>query len=169
MKRIEIGQVVVTAEEDALTLRRRGETDVELRLDASGVSELLDFLRSVRLNRFNRRRGFRVPVVSDALEVSIAGASGSAPVRVRDVSLGGIFLEWASRTRQAFDPPDEIQVTLARGGETVTMPGTVRRATDDGLGIVFSHADDAENPTPPLAFHRIVMQLEREWLAARVR
>jgi hypothetical protein len=49
------------------------------------------------------------------------------------------------------------------------MSGTVRRVTDEGLGIVFSHADDAENPTPPLPFHRIVMQLEREWLAARVR
>lgn len=168
MKQIEIGGVTFAADESGLTLTRAGEPGT-LRLDPEGVSELLDFLRSVRVNQFNRRRGFRVPVLTSNLRVTLHGGFGTVEALARDVSLSGIFLEFERHRMPDVHVEDPVQIGIILGDESTVMDGIVRRRTGDGFGIVFSHAADTNDPSPPAAFARIVMYLEREWLAARIR
>jgi len=164
----EIGDVVIATDGDSLTLSREGEPVVSLRLDSAGLSELLDFLRSVRVTRFNRRRGFRVPIVTDDFKVRLGGDLAHVDAKPRDVSLSGIFLEFPPGTVPQLEMGDDVEVSVGLSKFASTMQGIVRRRTDAGLGIEFSHAADTESPTPPADFSRIVMRLEREWLSDRL-
>jgi len=202
----EIGDVVIAADADGLTFSRDGEPLVALHLDGKGLSELLDFLRSVKLSPVNRRRGFRVPVLTSDLEVRLGGELAALRVRARDLSLSGIFLEFdgpgaadeaagtgagsPDAASDAVSPEavsdagspeavssaeamrlavgDAVQISVALPDLESTLEGFVRRRTKEGVGVVFSHAADAESPTPPPDFSRIVMRLERDWLAARL-
>ncbi len=168
MSSFEIGDVVIATDGESLTLSRDGEPVVNLRLDSAGLAELLDFLRSVRVTRFNRRRGFRVPIVSDDFKVRLGGELAHLDIKPRDVSLSGIFLEFESGTVPPLEMGDDIEVSVALSKFASTMQGIVRRRTDEGLGVEFSHAADSEAPTPPADFSRIVMRLEREWLSNRL-
>ena len=168
MSSFEIGDVVIATDGESLTLSREGEPVVNLRLDSAGLAELLDFLRSVRVTRFNRRRGFRVPIVSDDLRVRLGGDFAHVDTKPRDVSLSGVFLEFPRGTVPALEMGDNVEVSVGLSKFASTMQGIVRRRTDEGLGIEFSHAANAEAPTPPADFSRIVMRLEREWLSARL-
>ncbi|MCG8470067.1 MAG: PilZ domain-containing protein [Gemmatimonadetes bacterium] len=168
MSSFEIGDVHVATDGESLTLSRDGEPVVELRLDSDGLSELLDFLRSVRVTRFNRRRGFHVPIVVDDFKVRLGGDLSHLDARPRDVSLSGIFLEFPPGATPQLEVGDEVEVSVALASYASTMNGIVRRRTEDGLGIEFSHAADTRAPTPPSDLSRIVMRLEREWLSARL-
>ncbi len=169
MDHIEIGDIIVATDGNSLTLRRRGEPDVQLRLDAAGVGELLDFMRSIRLSEVNRRRGFRVPVVTPRLNVTLAGAFGSVTAHPRDLSLSGIFVEFADADMPTLEVGDEVEVSVALDEDRCTMSGAVSRLEESGYAIVFGHAADSSHPSPPAPFARIVMQLESEWLAARLK
>ena len=168
MSRVEIGGVVITAEAGRVTFSHAGEPTAKIELDSEGLSELMDFLRSVRVDRQNRRRGFRVPVLSNRFRARLRGALSSVETRARDVSLSGIFLEFPSGV-PPIDVDDRVQIFLEYGNDATELSGTVTRRTEKGVGVVFSHAANAQAPTPPAEFSRIVMLLETEWLAARLR
>lgn len=167
VSRLEIGDVVIATEGDLLTFSRRGESVVRIQLDSDGLSELLDFLRSVRIDRQNRRRGFRVPVVSDRFQTRLGGDLAAFATRARNVSLSGIFLEFPERMPD-IDIGHQIEIAIDYRNETAALSGTVTRRTKKGFGVVFEHAADARDPTPAAEFSRIMMLLEREWLAARL-
>ena len=167
MGSLEIGDVVIATEGGRLTFSRDGESVVKIRLDADGLSELMDFLRSVRVDEQNRRRGFRVPILSDRFQSHLRGDLASVPTRARDVSLSGIFLEFPDGTPE-IDVSDPVTVFVEYGHDRAELDGIVMRRTDQGVGIVFGHAANVESPTPPAELSRIVMLLEREWLAARI-
>ncbi|MDX1579089.1 MAG: PilZ domain-containing protein [Gemmatimonadota bacterium] len=168
MSEIEIGGVIFAADEEGLTLSRAGQPGA-LHLDPGAVSELLDFLRSARVNELNRRRGFRVPVVSGNLRVLLRGPFGQIEAPARDVSLSGIFVELDRHRMPDLHVQDSVELRMTLGDEDIILGGTVRRRTEEGFGIVFAHAADTSDPSPPAGLTRIVMFLERDWLAARVR
>lgn len=167
MSKIEIGEVEVAAEDGRLTFRRRGEPVANIRLDEQGLNELLDFLRSVRIDAHNKRRGFRVPNVDDRIQIQLGGRFASTPARARDVSLSGIFIEFPAEAPE-LAMGEELEMSIDYGNETAILKGTVMRQTPEGCGVVFEHAASTESPTPPSTFARIVMALERDWLASRL-
>lgn len=165
--RLQIGDIVVEAEGGQISFQREGESTVNLKLEGMALSELLDFLRSVRVDQQNRRRGFRVPVVSNRLQAQLGAPHDKARARARDVSLSGIFLEFPEGVPE-LQVNDRVDIAISHGNDDAAMRGIVKRRTDAGLGIEFGHAADTESPTPPAEFARIVMLLEKEWLADRL-
>ncbi len=168
VEHLEVGGVRVSADHAGITLRHPSHT-VALSLDLAGVGKLMDFLRSCTVNRFNRRRSFRIPVEPGAgleVEVSIAGVTHGATTG--DVSFTGILLEPREGDRLPLTVGDVITITLRLGDDCVTLRSSVRREALEGVGVHFLDSLRAGevDPVPDLA--RLMAKLERLWLAARV-
>ncbi|MFP4445598.1 MAG: PilZ domain-containing protein [Desulfosudaceae bacterium] len=79
-----------------------------------------------------RREHLRRPV---RLTVTLAGGQVSGPKKVRDLSLGGIFVE----TKDDITPGQALQISIpfTNHDRRIRLKGKVVRVCDDGIGIQF--------------------------------
>lgn len=168
VEHLEVGGVQIYAADDGIKLTHPPH-GVGLALDLEGVGKLMDFLRSCTVNRFNRRRAFRIPVEPSAglrVEVDVHGVTHTASTG--DVSFTGIFLEPSDAQALTLTVGQVVIVTLRLDDDSVTLRSSVRRNASEGVGVHFMDSLKAGevDPVPDLA--RLMAKLERLWLAARV-
>ncbi|MCG8467238.1 MAG: PilZ domain-containing protein [Gemmatimonadetes bacterium] len=169
VEHLDVGGVRISTDVAGVTLTHRSQ-GIGLELDVPGVGKLMDFLRSCRVNRFNRRRAFRVPVEPGSgleVEVEIDGVTHRA--MTGDVSFTGILLEPSDDDAFELEIGQTVGVTLRLDGDCVTLESSVRRKAVEGVGLQFAESvkGDELDPVPELA--RVMANLERLWLQARVK
>lgn len=114
------------------------------------------------------RESFRVPVMAGTgLTCTLKLGDRTWRPGVVDVSLGGIQLEFGSGPEPELDVGSHVTVDLSLGPDSATLKAEVRRKQDRRIGLFFYehlHFDEFRSPD---AFRRIVVALERHWLATR--
>jgi len=167
MAEITIGDVQLASDGRSLTIRRKDQPNVAIGLDTQGVEQLIEFVTSLVGAEFNRRRTFRVPVgVASVISVVIQAGKKSVSVTPRNISLTGIFVEAPSSEKLTLSHGDVCQVSLDFEGRKCTLGGVVRRCVDNGYGIFFPETMKGEEIEAPSSLVRIVMELQRRWVAA---
>ena len=114
------------------------------------------------------RESFRVPVMAGVdIRCTLRLGDQSWPTSVVDVSLGGIQLEFRPGQEPDLEVGRHVTLDLALGPDAATLKAEVRRKQDRRVGLFFYehfHFDEFRSPD---AFRRIVLALERHWLATR--
>lgn len=111
------------------------------------------------------RRSFRIPVTSKSgVIVSLDMGDGSLVVTLVDISLGGVQLDI-----QGLKPSigDRLTVRLAFQDARATATGEVRWTAGSRVGICFGDHIRGDEIVPPDDYRRVVLGLERAWLAER--
>ena len=170
MAEITIGEMQLVSDGNTLTIARRDQPDFAVCLDADGFRELLDFVTTIAGTEFNQRQTFRIPLWdSSGLSVQIRTDESQVSVKPTNISLTGIFVEvhpddWLDLQQDA-----DVEVTLEFEGETQTHHAIVRRREGNGYGLFFPESMKGEEIDPPPGITRIVMELQRRWMARRAR
>jgi hypothetical protein len=116
----------------------------------------------------NRRDAFRVPVVRPGdLTCCVTAGDVRFEGRPANISMTGMYVR-----KRASDPidlqiGDEVEVALRSGGEFTQLAAVVRRLGRDGYGLFFPCSIKNRVIDPPPEIRRIVMELQRRWMAHR--
>ncbi|MCK6527457.1 PilZ domain-containing protein [Myxococcota bacterium] len=124
----------------------------------------------------NGRATFRVPVGRDSgLEAEVEDARGTRwPVRVTDMSLGGVSVAWDDAGPGDVGFGDDLTFHLALGGRSAEVQARVRyvdRESGPGLrlGMAFLGAVRDGEVEPPETVRSIFSALEAAWIRQRAR
>ena len=166
MAEITIGDVSFISDGKTLTISRHKQSDRSVTLDRTGVEELIDFLASLAETEFNRRQTFRVPLWdSSGLYAQIRTEETELQVTPTNVSLTGIFVQPRGDDWLDLELGDNVEVNLDFEGQALSYLGVVRRCENNGFGLFFPVTMNAEEIDPPPELTRIVMELQRRWMA----
>ena len=166
MAKTTIGNVRLISDGKTLTIARRDQPNMAISLDSTEVEELIDFVTSLAATEFNRRDTFRVPLWdSSGLSVQIRKDETQRLVTPTNISLTGIFVELRPDDWLDLAQDDDLEVILEFEGEAQSHHGVVRRCEDNGYGISFRDSMNGEQIDPPPGVTRIVMELQRRWMA----
>ncbi|MEM0926998.1 MAG: PilZ domain-containing protein [Planctomycetota bacterium] len=142
-------------------------------LDAASVGELIEFVRRIEIesrlsDEPNRRESFRVPVLpSMELRCEVSTRGYRFEGKATNISMTGVYVE-----KQRTDPVelqlgDRAQVRLSCDGDTISLQAQVRRLGHSGYGLFFPITLKGSVIDPPPELRRIVMELQRRWMAFR--
>lgn len=168
MKKTLIGDMVLTTDGEALLITHVDQPDICLRLDIEGVRELSDFLHSLSESDFNQRRAFRVPIVrSSGLSVRLEVGRRSLAATPVNISITGILVELPESETLDLPLDSEVTCTLQFRREKLQLHGIFRRRDGRHYGFAFRESLRGREAPPPAALVRMVMDLERIWIADR--
>ncbi len=170
MAEIAIGDIQLHSDGNTLTISGRNQPDMTVCLNASEIEQLLNFVSSLAGTGSRRRQSFRVPLnESSGLKVRILTEGRLVEVIPTSLSLTGVFVvvppnEWIDLAQG-----DILEVILEFENETHTYHGSVRRREVNGYGLLFTESMNGRQIEPPPDISRIVMELQRRWMALRVK
>ena len=154
-----IGDVTVIAETNGIVFR---QNDVDIHLDADGLSELMDYLFTCSSHRSNRRRAFRVPLFHDSgLMVRIILGENVKEVTPLNLSTDGIAISYAEADPAEFTIDRKCYILLNFEGELLQVLATVRRADKYSCSFQFVSVKRDR-------IALFVMELQRQWLQRRM-
>ncbi len=170
MSEIIIGNVHLTSDGQCLTIASFSEPEVKFSLNSSEFKEMVYFIEALAGSEFDRRRVFRTPVwESSGLSVRLRTGVTEHVFRPTDMSLTGIFVKLYPDDWIKLALDQEVDVILNFEGESQLYRAVVRRCEDIGYGLFFLDSMVGEQIAPPPGITRIVMELQRRWLARRVK
>lgn len=112
----------------------------------------------------NKRETFRLDVDDvEELVVDIRSGATTIPVKAITLSLTGIFIEPLSGGMLTLTKGNTVDVIIEFEGRTVEHPAIVRRR--DGRGYGLSFGESIKTKDAHAEIRRIVMELQRRWLA----
>ncbi|MFK7738321.1 MAG: PilZ domain-containing protein [Pirellulaceae bacterium] len=166
MPELEIGNLKLETQKRRLRIVNQADGQEITTLEEEQVEELIDFIVSLSYSEFNRRRSFRVPVKdASGLLVEMEKDGKQIPVRARDISVTGICIENNFCPGDELKLEDEVVVQLEFEGNVDTIAGVVKRLEYETVGILFPDCLRGETIEPPEEIRRLVMQLQRRWIA----
>lgn len=170
MQELSIGGILFQSDGNTLTISARDGPSVSFRLERDGVEELIDFVGTLAGTKLNRRNAFRVPIwESSELAVTIRKESTELTVAPINLSLTGMAVGVPTDANIELSLDDEVEVTLVFEGDTSTYQALVRRMDDKSCGLFFPESMKGEELDPPNSLVRVVMELQRQWLAKRAK
>lgn len=145
-------------------------SDLTAIFDAEGIEKLLGFVNSNSETSIDQRRSFRVPIYDwSGLKVQIRKDEKQLPVHAKDISVTGIFLMLAPDDPFDLSIEETAELVLEFEDETQIHPAIVKRHYDDGIGFLFSDSIKDGQADPPAELSKMVMELQRRWIARRVK
>ena len=163
-----IGDFRFRSDGRTLTIIPRDAPDKSISLDRNCFEELLDFVNTIVKSdyTYNRRQAFRVPLwESCGLKCEIRVDESLFLVRPTDISLTGIFVEFRPEDPVTLRVSDLVDVQMTMDGNTSTFRSIVKRVEGHGAGLFFARSRQAEQISPPSEITRLVMDLQRRWIA----
>jgi|CXWL01.1.fsa_nt_gi hypothetical protein len=168
MPQVTIGDVIVTADQGALSFVRRDQSTPLLRFDAGEAGKLMTFLQSYVKTELNQRSAFRVPVwPASGLSAKLTANQKVHAVKPLDISLSGMSFEFVSANAPALPDGADVEITLTFESNKLTLPAVVRRREANEYGIVFPDSMRNDDLDPPWQLVSIVMELQRRLVAPR--
>jgi hypothetical protein len=171
MKKRVIGKMLLTADGEELVIAHSDQPEVCFRLDLDDVRDLRDFLHNLSESDFNQRRSFRVPIVrSSGLSVQLQVGQRSLAATPINISLTGILVQLPESETLDLPLDTEVGCILQFRREKLQLHGVFRRRDGSNrYGFAFRESLRGREATPPPALVRMVMDLERIWIADRER
>jgi hypothetical protein len=170
MSQIEIGNVIINSDGRYLTFKDQNKWQFSIDLEASTISDFIEYLRSFNVDDVQRRRAFRVPLTaSSGLSVILGYKDKSCSVKPLNISLAGILIEFYDDDVYDMAIDTEVELTLKLGDKTSITPGTIVRRDENQYGIFFPDSVIEDDVQPPLFLQSIVLDLERDWIRKRVK
>ena len=160
----------VTFERGVLTITPHDRPDSAVTLNEDGVEKLINLVCGHDESESNRRQTFRVSLWdSSGLTTTVRFGERDIEVIPTSVSLSGVFVELPDPLETELYVGREVEVTLDLDTENETLEAIVRRRRGSGCGLFFPASMKHEELDPPAGLARIVMSLQRRWLARRIR
>lgn len=170
MAETNIGDVRVTFERGVLTITRLDRSESTITLDEDGVEKLIDLVCGHDEAESNRRQTFRVSLW-DSCGLTTTVRHGECEIEAipTSISLSGVFVDLPEPLEFELSVGTQVEVTLDLDTDHETLEAIVRRRRGSGCGLFFPASMSDEELDPPATFARIVMNLQRRWLARRIR
>ena len=169
MKETHIGDTHFVYDGKRLTIKGRDRVLPSCIMDRTELPTLYQFIGSLmELNE--ERQTFRLG--RDALSELSAYAVHAGrryPVKIRDLSLTGVFMEVPLGLEVDFGKIEEFEIALEYNGQQQSHRGVVRRQAANGYGVFFPSSMKGEHIDPPTPLVRLVMELQRQRLAKLAR
>jgi len=175
MAKITLRDIQLTYDGETLTICSVNHPLKSVSLDANAVGELIDFVQSVSKRRparplidDNRRESFRVPIVDAGdLRCRLTVRGHTYQGQPSNISMTGVYIQ-----RRLSDPielriGDEIDLQMTSRDQQIDMDAIVRRLGINGYGLFFPRTMKGDTIAPPSEFRRMVMELQRRWMATR--
>ena len=170
MPEITIGKIRIFLDGRSLIFLDQDKPNSAITLSADAIEDLIVFLRSLKPQRTEGRRAFRVavPRLTD-LTVRIGFKGKTWSVIPVDLSLMGILIEFPKT--EAVDIPigAEIAIELRLIDKIAALTGLVRRRKDNQYGILLEDSLRNGELKPPESLVLIYKELERQWLRRRLK
>jgi hypothetical protein len=176
MAKITLRDIQLIYDRGTLTICSVDAPQQSIALDPGAVSELIDFVQSLRSRHAavqqrledNGRESFRVPIVNPGdLRCLLTVAEKTFEAAAVNVSMTGVYLERRPRDPVELKIGDEVHVQLLSDDQFIELDAVVRRMGDDGYGLFFPCTLRGNTVAPPPEFRRLVMELQRRWMASR--
>jgi hypothetical protein len=165
-----IGDLRVTFERGVLTITPHGRSESAITLDEDGVEKLIDLVCGHDESESNQRQAFRVSLWdSSGLTTTVRHGECEIEATPKSISLSGVFVELPDPPGIELPVGAQVEVTLELDTDHETLEAIVRRRHDSGCGLFFPASMKDEELDPPATLARIVMTLQRRWLARRIR
>ena len=170
MQKISIGNLQFRSDGETLTITARDRPDLSFSLDRDGVEELIDYVTTLAGSAFSRRTAFRVPVWdSSGLSAVMREGQTESPVTPIDLSVTGMLARLPAEANIDASLDDHVEVTLDFEGQKSTYRAVVRRRDENTCGLLFPETIKDGELDPPDNLLRVVMELQRQWLAKRTK
>jgi hypothetical protein len=169
MKETHIGDTHFVYDGRRLTIKGRDRVLPSCIMDRTELPTLYQFIGSL-MSLNEERQTFRLG--RDALSELSAYAAHAGrryPVKIRDLSLTGVFMEVPLGLDVDLSKLEEFQIVLEHHGQQQSHRAVVRRQTSTGYGVFFPASMKGEHIDPPAALVRLVMELQRQRLAKLAR
>lgn len=168
MEELTIGSLLFRSDGKTLTISARDRPDFSFSLERDGVEELIDYVSTLAGTDFNRRHAFRIPIWdSSGLLAVIREGQTETPVTPIDLSLTGMLARLPEESNVEPALEDEVIVTLEFHGVKSMYHAVVKRRTEFTCGLLFPETIVDGELNPPDSLVRVVMELQRQWLAKR--
>ncbi|MEM6469001.1 MAG: PilZ domain-containing protein [Planctomycetota bacterium] len=171
---ITLRDIQIAYDGQTLTICSVEDAEHKISMDSGAVEELIDFVQTIQREALkrddgpNRRESFRVPVLASMeLECELLVKGKRFEGKATNISMTGVYVE-----KQLSDPMelhigDPAQVRLSCAGDTISLQAQVRRLGQNGYGLFFPVTMKGPVIDPPQELRRIVMELQRRWMAFR--
>ncbi len=176
MAKITLRDIQLTYDGDTLTICSVNAPRQSIALDSGAVGELIDFVQSLRARHSavkhriedNRRESFRVPIVNPGdLQCVLTFDGITFEAVAMNISMTGVYLKRRNRDPVALKIGDEVHVQLVSHDQFIELDAVDRRMGDNGYGLFFPCTLRGNTIAPPPEFRRLVMELQRRWMATR--
>ena len=87
--------------------------------------------------------------------------------KATNISMTGVYVEKHRTDPVEFDLGDRAQVSLTCDVDSISLNAQVRRLGQSGYGLFFPATLKGTVIDPPQELRRIVMELQRRWMAFR--
>lgn len=174
MARIKLDDIQLSFDNGALTISSVHRPNQSVTLDANAVEELVDFVQTFSSRERpeapddNRRESFRVPIINpDDLKCVLTLHGETFETHPSNISMTGVYIK-----RRASDPfeltiGDELHLRLITPEQQIKLDAVVRRLGYHGYGLFFPCTVRNDVIDPPPEIRRMVMDLQRRWMATR--
>lgn len=168
MSVINIGNISLQSDGEQLIVHHKGTPFDPITLQGEAVTELIDFIGEISGAEFNQRRTFRVKV-TDGSGLSCRATVGEKvyDVAVGNISLAGLYMRFRPGDEIELPLEAEVELQLTFQGHTENVKGVVKRKDGRGYGLFFPASMKGDQVEPPAGLTRMVMDLQRKWMACR--
>lgn len=165
MKETHIGDTHFVFDGKQLTIKGRDRVSPSCIMDRTDLPTLYQFIGSL-MGLNEERQTFRLgrDALSD-LSGFVVHAGRRYPVKIRDLSLTGVFMEVPPGLEVDFGKIEEFEIVLEHNGQQQRHRGVVQRQAANGYGVFFPSSMKGEHIDPPVPLVRLVMELQRQRLA----
>ena len=167
---LKIGNISIIWDGSSLKFQDGDNANLNLTFSASNLTDLIDFLCSLKPEEKELRMGFRVPLsISSSLSASITFGGKTCSVRPLNLSLSGILVEFSED--EVFEMPidTQIKIRIQLQETTTVLNGVVSRRSGNQYGIFFPDSVRGKELDPPDSLQAICTNLEKQWLRKTVK
>ena len=167
MTQIKVENVIINYDGRQITFEDQDNWKFSFSLKSSAMFDLIEYLRSFKVDDTQRRNAFRVPLTTSSdLSVMLGYRDKSCSVKPLNISFTGILIEFGG---DVYDLAigAEVILTLKSGDKTEKISGKIMRRDGNQYGIFFPTTVVDNEVTPPDDLRSIVLKLEKDWLRKR--
>jgi len=170
MAETSIGDFRVAFERGVLTITHHDRPESAVTMNEDGVEKLIDLVCGHDESDSNQRQAFRVSLW-DSCGLTTTVHHGGCEIEAipTSISLSGVFVELPEPLEVGLSVGAQVDVTLDLDTDHETLVSIVRRRRGSGCGLFFPASMKDEELNPPATLARIVKNLQRRWLARRIR
>ena len=169
MTQIKVENVIINYDGSQITFEEQNNWKFSFSLKSSAMFDLIEYLRSFKVDDTQRRNAFRVPLTTSSdLSVMLGYRDKSCSVKPLNISLTGILIEFGG---DVYDLAigAEVNLTIKSGDKTENISGKIMRRDGNQYGIFFPTTVVDNEVTPPDHLRSIVLKLEKDWLRKRAK